>query len=324
METYTNKLIHDHLLKARRPVFVADKRIDGDALGASLAMVDYLKRHGTHVPVLVSGPIPQKYLFLPHIGVCTEDRAVLLDPNIDLVVTFDCSEKEYVDGIMAEIPGRPTLINIDHHTTNPRFGDINHIVPEAPATAEMIYRFYKSNQIVPSREAATAMLCGIAFDTTMFTNDGTNPKALEAASDLVMCGGRVQDVFHMMFTNRSVSALRIWGIALERLVAHEELGFVATCLTRRDLDENGVSDDEVDGLSDFLNIVTESETLFILRETRDGGIKVSMRTSKHNVAAIAKAFGGGGHVKAAGFSVPNARLVCSENGCWRVEDRLQV
>lgn len=322
MDTFKNKLIHEHLLKARKPLFVADKRIDGDALGSSLALVDYLAEKGKNVSVIVSGSIPEKYKYLPHIENCTSDRSILNDPEIDLVVTFDCSEAEYIKEIVSAIPGKPMVINIDHHATNPNFGDINLIDAHSPATAEMIYRFFQANGITPSKASATSMLCGIAFDTTIFTNDGTDSKALEAASDLALYGARVQDVIRMMFWNRSIAALRIWGLALERLRLHPELGFVATCLTRQDILDNGVTDDEIDGLSDFLNIVTESDTLFVIREALDGSVKASMRTSSQNVAAIAAAFGGGGHVKAAGFSIPNSQLICGNDGYWRVEDRV--
>ncbi len=320
MAAYTHKLIHDHLLATRRPVLIADERIDGDSLGASLAIADYLKRLGKPVVVIVSSEVPEKYRFLPHIELCTADLSVLSHPDIDLVVSFDCSDGKYVRGLVERMPKRPTVINVDHHATNPLYGDINMVDVHAPATCEVVHQFYVANGIIPSKEAATNLLCGIAFDTTIFFNEGTNSRALDAASDLLLHGARAQDVIRMMFRNRSVAALRIWGTALERLREHEELGSISTCLTRKDLEEAGVTDEEVDGLSDFLNVVVNADTMFVLRETKTGDVKVSMRTSTQNVAAVAKAFGGGGHVKAAGFTVPNAHLVCGKDGCWKVAE----
>ncbi len=320
MEPYLSHQIHELLLKAKHPLFISDERIDGDSLGSSLALVDYMKRLGKDVRVHVSAPVPERYRALPHAHLCTHDPTVLNDPTIDLVVSFDCSDGKYVGGLVSQIPGKPTVVNVDHHATNPRYGDVNLVVVGAPATAEVVYQFFRSNNIIPSREAATCLLTGICFDTTVFSNSGTDERAFRAASDLVLSGARIQDVLRIIYQNRSVAVLRLWGVALERLHKHPHHEIVTTFLTRRDLEEAGVQDDEIDGLSDFLNIVINEHSVFVMRETIEGGIKVSMRSLKYNVAALAKTFGGGGHVKAAGFTIPNARFAPDSEGNWLVTE----
>ena len=111
----------------------------------------------------------------------------------------------------------------------------------------------------------------------------------------------------------------MWGSALERLSVHEETKIVSTCLTRKDIEENGVNDDEIDGLSNFLNLVADTETLIVLRETKDGGVKASMRSRTFDVSAHAKLFGGGGHAKAAGFTIPHACFVCENGLDWKMK-----
>ncbi|MBI4599211.1 DHH family phosphoesterase [Candidatus Uhrbacteria bacterium] len=318
MHQYLFHQMHDRLLRAKRVLLIADERIDGDSLGSSLAVADYLHRLGTPFRVLVSGPVPEKYRFLPHADWCTDDPAVLADPHIDLAVSFDCSNEVYVNRLLSQVPHRPFLINVDHHKTNVGYGDLNLVFVEAPATCEVVHQFFDVNRIVPSKQSATVLLCGIAFDTTVFFNDGTNARAFDAASQLVLHGARPHDVIRLLFRNRTVPALRMWGTALERLRRHAESGCVSTCILRRDIEENDVTDDEVDGLSDFLNVVVNAHTLFVLKETREGGIKVSMRTSVYDVARLARAFGGGGHVKAAGFTLRHACLVPGEGNAWRV------
>ncbi len=323
MESYTHKHIHDLLLKADRPVFIVDERIDGDALGSALAVADYLaSHHCKKVPVFVSSPIPAQYQRLARIELCTTDPQVFADPAVDLVVSFDCSDGAFVRSLVDRIPGRPTLVNIDHHSTNDRYGDVNQVLVEASATAEVVHRFFEANQIVPSKDAATCLLTGLCFDTTAFTNSATNHRALLVASALVYLGARIQDVIRAMFQNRSVCALRVWGLALERLQEDSAQGELSTYLTRKDLEENQVTDDEIDGISNFLNIVTESKILLVMRETPQGDVKVSMRSLTQDVGAIAKAHGGGGHVRAAGYTIPQAALVCGESGCWRVEKKV--
>ncbi len=318
MESYFHRQIHELLIKARNPVFVSDERIDGDSLGAALAMADYMLRHGRKIPVYVAEQVPEQYGRLPRIEHTTIDERVFHDESIDLVVVFDCSDERFVQSLLDQIPSEPTVVNIDHHNTNSRYGHVNQVITDAPATAEVIYRFFEENKIIPSRDAATCMLTGLCFDTGAFSNAATNHKVLESASQLIMHGARVQEVIRTMFRNRSINALRVWGAALERLYQHPELGYVSTCLTRKDIEENKVTDDEIDGLSNFLSLVTDAPTLFVLRETARGDVKVSMRSQSRDVGAIAKAFGGGGHKRAAGFSYKNAKLMCNEGGCWKV------
>jgi phosphoesterase RecJ-like protein len=318
MEAYLHRLIYDRVVSAKRPLFIPDERIDGDSLGASLAMADFLAGRGVSVRLFVKTEIPEKYKFLPHIEWCTTDVSVLDDPEIDLVVSFDCSDGKYVTDLVARIPSHPTIVNIDHHATNPRYGHVNLVVTSSPATAEVVHRWFMENELVPTREAATCLFAGICFDTTAFSNGATNERAFEAASALIAYGARPREIVRKLYLNRSVSALRLWGTALERLRQHPELGCISTYLTLRDLEEAAVSEEEVDGLSNFLNFVTESDTLCVLRETSEGSVKMSMRSTTKNVAAIAKAMGGGGHIRAAGFSVPNARIVCDESGCAQV------
>lgn len=308
MDAYTARQIHDLVKKSRKPLLISDERIDGDSLGASLAMLDYLKRLGRNPQVYVCEEVPEKYRFLPHADRCTTDSAVFDDAEIDLVISFDCSDAEYILKLTKRLPGRPPLVNIDHHATNTRYGDVNLVTVGSPATAEVMYRFFVDNGIEPGRDAAVCMLVGLCFDTTIFSNSGTDARAFKAASDLLLRGARIQDVIQALFRNRSVSLLRLWGMALERLTLHPIHGFIATFITRADMVEHGVTDDEVEGLSNFLGLVTEAHTIFVMKEDHEGGVKVSLRSLTHDVSAIAKSFGGGGHVRAAGFTAKNTRL----------------
>ncbi|MBI4435243.1 DHH family phosphoesterase [Candidatus Uhrbacteria bacterium] len=318
MESYLHRQIHDLLLKAREPVFISDERIDGDSLGSALAMADFMASRGKTIPVYVASTVPEQYRRLPRAHQCTTSLQIFENPEIDLVVVFDCSDGDFVRSLVERIPGNPTVVNIDHHTTNSRYGHVNQVIVDAPATAAVVHQFFEENQIIPSRDAATCLLTGLCFDTTAFSNGATNERALDVASKLLLGGARVHDVIHAMFHNRSVCALRVWGAALERIEEDREQNMISTYLTRKDIEENNVSDDEIDGLSNFLNLVTNVDMLRVFRETADGQVKVSMRSLTRDVAEIAKTHGGGGHKRAAGYVIPQSRLVCGEDGCWRV------
>lgn len=318
MEQFLHKQIYTELLAARNPVFVSDERVDGDSLGASLALADFMAVHGKIVPVYVAEPVPMQYQELPRVHQCTTDESIFNNESIDLIVVFDCSDDRFVRNLVELVPGTPKVINIDHHATNNRYGDINQVVTSASATTAVIHNFFEANQIIPSKDAATCLLTGLCFDTGVFTNTATNQQAFDVASRLVMHGARVQDIIRAMFQNRSVEALRVWGVALERLQTEDD-GVLRTYITRGDLETNGVTDDEIDGLSNFLNLVTDTDTLHVLRETQTGHVKVSMRSLTQDVGAYAKARGGGGHARAAGYLIQDAVLRCNNDGCWGVE-----
>jgi phosphoesterase RecJ-like protein len=231
---------------------------------------------------------------------------------------FDCSEAGFVSSLLEHIEGHPTVINIDHHKTNPKYGHVNQVLVDAPATAEVVFRFFEANNVIITKDVSTCLLAGLCFDTNMFSNSATNERAFHTGSELILQGARVQDVIRTMFQNRSVGALKVWGVALERLTHHEALHIMTTVLTRKDIETHHVTDDEIDGLSNFLNLVAETETLFVLRETKEGGIKVSGRSRLADVSKIASAHGGGGHAKAAGFTLSDACLVCDDHSTWCV------
>ncbi|MBU0531358.1 bifunctional oligoribonuclease/PAP phosphatase NrnA [Patescibacteria group bacterium] len=306
MEKVKHAQINEAILDANHVLILPDERIDGDSLGAALALYRYLDRSYKKVTILCSAEIPEKYHYLPHIELCRFDRVVLIDESIDLVISVDCSDADYISEIVGALPRPVDLINIDHHETNDRFGEIVQVVTEAASTTEVVYRFFRENNLWIDPDMATALLAGVYFDTTVFSNKSTRDGSLTIASELILLGARVNDVVKFQHTNKSLGMLKIWGVALGRLRAHSS-GAVVTWITAADMDEAGVDVEDIDGLSNFLHGVIEADSIIVLREQADG-VKVSMRTMSGNVAAIAKMFGGGGHVKAAGFSVPGARI----------------
>jgi phosphoesterase RecJ-like protein len=229
-----------------------------------------------------------------------------------------------VEKIVKRISGpKPFVINIDHHLSNSKFGHLHFVDHTAPATCEIIIRFFQENKITINKEMATCLFSGLIFDTTAFSNDATTAAVLERASEMLLLGARGSEAIRLLLRNRSVPALRLWGIALERLFHHEEFQAVATAITRQDLENFGVGEEDVDGLSNYLSWALATDTICVFRETKDGGVKVSLRTRNGDVAAISRARGGGGHAKAAGFTIKNSRLVCGHDSCWRVEEMVE-
>jgi phosphoesterase RecJ-like protein len=264
--------------------------------------------------VYVSEPVPALYQFVPRVDQCRSDKAVLQDPTIDLVITFDCSDASFVASWRPYVNARAPLINIDHHATNPMYGNMNLVDAKAPATAELLYRLLRQTNIHISDTVALCLLAGICFDTSLLSNSGTNEGAYRMMADLVRSGGSLELVRQSMRKHRSVPGLRLWGKALERLTEHPILRSASTYFLRSDLEEFDASDDEIGGLSNFLNYVLNVDTLLVLKESKDGGVTISMRSRVRNVATLARLLGGGGHSRAAGVSIPRVSIASLPSG----------
>ncbi|MEK9152331.1 MAG: DHHA1 domain-containing protein, partial [Patescibacteria group bacterium] len=248
------------------------------------------------------------------------DPAVIISGRPDVIAVFDAGDLGYagVLDMIAAMNNHPTIINFDHHATNTNFGDINVLDVGASSTAEVVYHFLHSGNVDISREIATCLLTGILTDTGSFSNPATTASSLEAASDLLRRGASIHEVARRLMRNKPMEALRLWGLVLARLKYDAKLGVATTAIFRRDLEDSGVEEEHVEGLSNFLNSFLNAKVVLVLKELPDGKVKGSFRTADElDVSVIAKLMGGGGHKKAAGFTAPG-RIVEGENG-WRVE-----
>ena len=301
---HTAKQINHHLLGAKKVVIVPHQNPDGDALGSAAALTDYLVSLGKNPQIFCPAPILKKMQFLPYLERVIYTPAVFEDLSIDTIIVLDSGDLRYA-GIDHLIKTHPAdIINIDHHHTNERYGKINLVVPTASSTSEIVFNFFKHNHIGLNHKVATALLTGLVSDTDNFSNGATSSEALSIASELIRAGGNLNLINGWTLKNKTPDVLRLWGATLSRLTRHEGLDLAYTYLTREDLIKNNVSESESEGIANYLNNLDGVKISLILKETEDGKIKGSFRTTRDDtdVSALAKKLGGGGHKKAAGFT----------------------
>ncbi len=299
------KQIHQHLKKARLIIIIPHQNPDGDARGAATALYEPLQGLQKTVHIFCATPLPPgRWDFLQHSGRVTTDPSVFKLPGVDTIIVVDSGDLRYA-GVEALVKNHAaTIINIDHHATNEHFGHLNLVIPTAASTTEVLYRFFKIGQSPVNQKVATSLLTGLITDTDSFSNGATSPEMMHAASDLIRHGGNLQTVTNATLKNKSLNALRLWGTVLSRLKKHEPLNLAYTYMTRADLATHGLSDTESEGIANFLNHLEDSKIALILKETADGKINGSFRTTHDDidVTILAKRLGGGGHKKAAGFT----------------------
>ncbi len=315
---YLHRAAHDALKKAKRVLIVSHPKPDGDTLGAASAMLNWCRKAGIPADAFCLDPVPEQYLYMPGTEEYGFDKGIFASPTHDVLAVFDAGDLRYagIDGLIPIMPTKPVIINFDHHATNEKFGDMNVLDVKASSTAEVVYDFFQTNGITIGKDVATCLLTGILTDTGGFSNPATTGSSLVAASDLLRRGAKIQDVANRLVRNKTIDALRLWGKALSRLKYNQKLGAASTAVFTTDL--AGIDDEHVEGISNFLNRFLDVKIVLVLKELPDGKVKGSIRSADDlDVSLPAKLLGGGGHKKAAGFTIAG-RIIETANG-WKVE-----
>ena len=300
----TARQIHNHIQSAQTCALVSHQNPDGDTLGSALAFAQYLINHGKKVKIFCLSPVPEKFNFLHNIELVSTDPSVFTD--VDTITVLDCGDLRYAGVADILKDHTATLINIDHHATNEKYGRYNLVMDNWAATTEVVYNFFKINNITITPPMATALLTGLITDTDNFTNSATSYTSLIAAGQLLRLGANWLVINRSLMQNKSIQLLKLWGIVLSRLNKNEKLNMAYTYLTNADLKEHRATDADVEGIANFLNKLNDdSDMSLFMKETPDGKIKGSFRTTRDDidVSQIAKQLNGGGHKKAAGFTV---------------------
>ena len=240
------------------------------------------------------------YTFLPGLDLAVKPADFPAVPEV--MVTLDCGSM----GRLAELAGPAhaagSLVVIDHHASNEGYGSVNLIDPDAAASAVLVRRLADRLGWGLTREAAVCLYTGLVCDTGRFQYDNTTTEVFTLARELATFDLPISHINRQLFEEHRLAYLRLAGAALQRAVLDADRRFVATWVTADDLAAYGVDVEETEGLIDLVRRSSEADVSCVLKETPEG-TKVSLRAvSDFDVGAVATAFGGGGHHKAAGFT----------------------
>lgn len=296
-------------------LIVCHRNPDADTLGAGIALAFFIDNElKKQVQLFCVDPIPKNLFFLN-----AEQFLIKRDDlnlkNFDMIICVDSADYSQtgISDELLNIRGQVYTINIDHHQTNTQYADLN-IVKPASATAEIVCKLLMARKINFTKEISTALLAGIISDTTYFTNAGTTKESMSLASELMKLGANIKIIVKNTWKKNSPEALKIWGKILSQLEFNEKYKIVTAVISR----ENSLEPEVFEGLANFLTTLYEANIILVMRETPDNLIKCSLRTTKDHidVAKLAQKFGGGGHAKAAGFSL-TGKLGKTNTG-WRI------
>jgi phosphoesterase RecJ-like protein len=277
---------------------------DGDALGSMLALHHLCRAHGK--TSIASFPEPfvvaPHYTFLPGLETLTKPADFPKAP--DLMITFDCGSMDRLGGLATSARNAGQLIVLDHHVSNSCYGSINVVDPDAAATAVVVRRLAHDLGWPLNRAAALCIYTGLVTDTGRFQYSNTTPDVFGLAQELASFDLPIADITRQLFEEHRFAYLQMVAVCLGRATLDTDLAFVASWITADDLEHFGVEMEETEGMIDLVRRAAEAEVACMLKETPEG-IRVSLRSvSETDVAALAGAFGGGGHRYAAGFTAP--------------------
>ncbi|MFI9569810.1 bifunctional oligoribonuclease/PAP phosphatase NrnA [Microbispora rosea] len=281
---------------------------DGDALGSMLGLGLALAGTGRRVVASFGDrvfAVPRLLRFLPGQHLLVEPSAYPAEP--DLMITFDASTMERL-GLLAPHAGKAgELVVIDHHVSNTRFGTVHLVDPGAASTTMVVEELINRLGLPIDREVATCLYAGLVTDTGSFRHSITTPAAHAMAGRLLATGLRPEEIARDLWDRSPFAYLRVLGTALGRATLEPDavggLGLVWTYVSRADRAAEGLPYEEVEGMIDVVRRVDEAEVAVVLKEDDEGGWNVSTRSKGAvDVARACAALGGGGHMRAAGFS----------------------
>lgn len=308
-----------------RVLLIAHENPDGDTLAATTALALALKKIGKNPTIVCRDAVPKPFSFLITHGLIGRD---FLFGDFDLIVTVDCGDirRTGFDLRLKEIAHKKKfLINIDHHPKNDlhKLANLNLVDYSASSSSEIIYNLLLQMNLEIDKEIATALFTGLYTDTGGFKHSNTQPKTLKIAGDLLKCGARIKLVTKNVSLNKSIAAMRLWGIALSRLKRNEILKIAVSVLTQKDIAECQASEEDVAGVINLINTIPDSKAAILFYETSDKKIRASIRTEddKVDISKIAALFGGGGHRKASGFTLDGEFVFDNLDSDWRIAFR---
>jgi phosphoesterase RecJ-like protein len=289
-----------------RFLLTAHEGPDGDALGSLLGMHHLLGQLGKDSVMFMAAkefPLPIEYRFLPLEEVFHEAPADMADRT---VIFLDCGN---IDRMPVDFlsDGDNFRINIDHHHDNTRFGDVNLVEVGASSTAEIVYELAAALEAEITPEIAAALYVGLITDTGKFMYENTNSRTHRIAADLIDAGVAVDETYRRLYEHVPIEKLRLLSRALEGIQRYCDERLIVSYITAADYEASGGGEEMTEGIIDHLRSIEGCKVAAMVRDLGDRGRaarKVSLRSSggEVDVSAMARAHGGGGHKRAAGFS----------------------
>ncbi|MEO2239229.1 bifunctional oligoribonuclease/PAP phosphatase NrnA [Dorea sp. YH-dor226] len=277
-------------------------RPDGDCVGSCLGLYQYIRENckDKRVDVYLE-EIPESFQF---IEAAKEIRHEIPEEQTvyDLFICLDCGDKDRLEFSVPLFDAAKHTLCVDHHISNRGFAEENYVVPDASSTSELICRLLEEDKI--SLETASSLYLGIVHDTGVFQYSCTSPETMRIAAGLLEKGVDGPKIIQDTFYEKTYAQNQILGRALLESIVFMDGACIASYVKKNVMEFYGVTPKDLEGIVSQLRVTKGVEVAIFMYEQKTNIYKVSLRSKdKIDVSRIAQYFGGGGHRKAAGFTM---------------------
>ena len=329
--------------EAKKIIIAGHVRPDGDCIGACVALQRYIKRfyHEKNVCVYIE-TVPEVFQFM-------DDKKDIFSNSVpqdkfDLFIALDCSSPDRLGDAQKAFYNAKSTMCIDHHISNRCYAGVNIVEADASSTCEVLYCLMSedekfSNSLNKANitdailslendkklefEIARALYIGIIFDTGVFRYSNTSKKTMEIAGKLIETGIPFWKYIDECFLQRTYTQTQLLGRTLLASMRVMDGKCIVATITRRMMEFYEAKTEDIEGIIDQLRITQGVEVAILLHEIGDQEYKVSLRSNNYiDVSKIASFFGGGGHVKAAGFTMRGSAHDVVNNITGHIESRM--
>ena len=316
--------LKDRIEKAESIVIFSHVSPDGDTLGSNLALSLMIEKYfGKKVDSVFVGLLPSTYAYLPDFNRFIDVQSLDKSKKYDLAIAVDVASKDRMVFGTAIFDNAVFRVNIDHHKTNNGYGDLNIIEGDAACVGVILHKIFTAWNLEIPTDVARCIYTSLLTDTGGFRYENTTPETFMLAAELVRLGVSPTYEFRACYETKPQSMVQFQAYVVSNTVFYNSGKIAFSKITRSDMSKFGATDDYTEGIVEVLRTSKNVEIAAILKETKEGYTKVSLRSKTVDVTPIVMDFGGGGHTFAAGCTIKKPIAIAFDKLLKRVQSELE-
>ncbi|RKY35031.1 MAG: hypothetical protein DRP73_05000 [Candidatus Omnitrophota bacterium] len=276
---------------------------EADAIGSQLAVYRLLQKLNKKAKPILDDEIPSNLKFFPDVvKIHILSRQKFAPANYEVLIVLDTPNPSRLGKIGDYLSRFKLVINIDHHISNTRFGDVVWVEENVSSAGEMVYKLYRTLGVEVDYITALYLYAAILTDSGCFRYPGTTPSTHKIVAELLNKGVEPYGMYAQIYEKNTVHKIRLWGNCLKNVQKKDKIVWVE--ITRQMLKESKARREDLEGVIDFLRTISDADVAVVFQEL-NSEVKVTFRSRNQDVDVneIAKIFGGGGHKMASGCRV---------------------
>lgn len=316
--------LKNHIEKADSIIIFSHVNPDGDTLGSNLALNLMIEKYfNKKVDSVHIGTLPDLYQYLPEYSRFKNIETIDFNKQYDLAIAVDVASKDRI--VMgAQIYDKAKYkVNIDHHVTNIGYGDLNIVEGNAACVGMILYKIFEEWNYEITLDIAKCLYTSLMTDTGCFKYDNTTPETFILASKLVKLGVSPSKEYRACYETKPQSMVQFQAYVVSNALFYNQGKIAFSKITRSDMSKFNASDDYTEGIVEVLRTSKNVEVAAILKETKEGFTKVSLRSKNIDLTPIVLDFGGGGHKFSSGCTIKKPIAIAFEKLLARVQSEIE-